>query len=215
MMSNDNVIINSNNDGMSKINKWLPTVIEETSGGFSAVNILSKHFTNRKIFITGEVTDDLANDFATEILYLSRVSDEPIDIYINSPGGSVQSGLMMYDIIQACSDKVEINMYCMGMAASMAAILLAGGQKGRRFILPHSTVMIHEPLISSGVGGSATNIKKTADSIMNTKATICKILSKHTGKTYKSIEKAISYDHYMDSEEAVAFGICDAVKTFI
>lgn len=208
-------IMNSNVDGMSKINYWSPSVIEETSGGYTSVNVLSKHFTNRKIFITGVVTEDLANDFATEMMYLSESSDKPIDIFINSPGGSVQSGLMMYDIIQACGEKAEINMYCMGLAASMAAILLAGGQKGHRYILPHSSVMIHEPLINGGLGGSATSIKKTADSIMDTKATICKILAKHTGKTYRAVEKAISYDHYLNSSEAVEFGICDEVKNFV
>lgn len=190
--------------------RWIPTVEEESCHGSREINLQTKHFGNRKLFLTGEVTSEMANDFVSQMLYLAA-SDEPINIYINSPGGSVNAGLVIYDTIQALSEKLEINMYCIGMAASMGAIILAGGQKGRRFILPHSKVMIHEPLISGGIGGSATSIKKTSDSILETKAITNGILAKHTGKSIKEINKATSFDNFMNAKEAIEFGICDEI----
>ena len=156
----------------------------------------------------------MAIQFAMEMEYLAQLK-EPIDIYINSPGGSVNAGLVIYDIIQGLDGEIPINIYCIGMAASMGAVLLAGGQKGRRFILPHSKCMIHEPLIQKGIGGSATSIKETADSILETKAIICEILAKHTGKTTEEIDKDISFDNFMNAEKAVEYGICDEIKNII
>ena len=199
---------------MSSVGTWVPSVEEESSYGTREVQLRTKHFTNRRVFLTGEVTEDMANDFASEMLYLSQ-DNMPIDIYINSPGGSVNAGLVIYDIIQSCAEKVEINIFCIGLAASMGAVILAGGPKGHRFILPHSKVMIHEPLIAGGMGGSASSIKKTADSILETKAITNGLLAKHTGKTIKQIDKATSYDNYMNAEEAIRFGICDEVKSII
>ena len=167
---------------------------------------------NRKLFLTGEVTSEMANTFVSELLYLAQ-SNEPIDIYINSPGGSVNAGLVIYDVIQSCEGKIPINMYCVGSASSMGAVILAGGQKGRRYILPHSKVMIHEPLISGGMGGSATTIKKTAESILETKAITNGILAKHTGKTVEEIDEATSFDNFMNADEAIAFGLCDEIKS--
>lgn len=185
-------------------------IIEETCNGVNQLSLFTKHFNDRKIFLTGEVTEEMANEFVAQMLYLSKTS-EPVDIYINSPGGAVNAGLVIYDMIQSCIDKMEINMYCIGMAASMGALLLASGPKGHRFILPHSTVMIHEPLIAGGIGGSATSIKNTAESILQTKEITNGILAKHTGKTMKQIDKATSYDNHMTAKEAVAFGICDQI----
>ncbi len=193
------------------VNNWNPAVVEETYGGAREVLLRTKHFTNGKLFLTGEITDDCANDFVSELMYLTEKGD-PVDIYINSPGGSVNAGLLIYDVLQACSSKIEINLYCIGMAASMGAIILAGGPKGHRFILPHSKVMIHEPLISGGMGGSATSIKKTADSILETKAITNGILAEHTGKTIKEIDKATAFDNFMNAEEAVKFGIVDEIR---
>ncbi len=193
------------------VNNWNPAVEEETYGGVREVLLRTKHFTNGKLFLTGEITDDCANDFVSELIYLTEKGD-PVDIYINSPGGSVNAGLVIYDVLQACSRKIEINLYCVGMAASMGAIILAGGPKGHRFILPHSKVMIHEPLISGGMGGSATSIKKTADSILETKAITNGILAEHTGKTIKEIDKATAFDNFMNAEEAVKFGIVDEIR---
>ena len=123
----------------------------------------------------------------------------------------MNAGLVIYDCIQA--SEVEINMICAGTAASMAAIIFAGGQKGHRYILPHSKVMIHEPLLAGGVGGSATSIKNISDSILETREIVNGILAKHTGKTVKEINKATSFDNYMNAEEAIKFGLCDKITT--
>lgn len=196
---------------ITHISEWTPTVEEETCNGIREVTLQTKHFSNRKLFLTGEVTEQMANHFVSELLYLTEKTD-PIDIYINSPGGRVDAGLVIYDVLQACEGKVEINMYCIGQAGSMGAVILAGGQQGHRFILPHSKVMIHEPLIAGGMGGSATSIKKTAESILETKAITNGILAKHTGKTIEEIDEATSFDNFMNAEEAVAFGICDEIR---
>ncbi len=190
---------------------WIPMIQEESAHGVREVQLRAKHLTNGKLFLTGEVTDDMSNAFVSELLYLTE-RGEPVDIYINSPGGSVTAGLVIYDVIRACSSKIEINLYCIGMAASMAAIILAGGEKGHRFILPHSRVMIHEPLIQGGMGGSATSVKKTADSILETKAITNGILARHTGKTIEEIDEATAFDNYMNAEEAIEFGICDEIR---
>lgn len=144
------------------------------------------------------------------MLLVKEDSNKPIDIYINSPGGEVNAGLMIYDTLKGI--KTEINIHCIGMAASMAAIILAGGQKGHRFILPHSKTMIHEPLISGGVGGSATSIQRTAESIMETKRLTVELLAKDTGKKEKDIEAAVAFDNYMNAKETIAFGICDSIE---
>lgn len=196
---------------LMEIGSWTPSILEDTYGGVREFNLQTKHFTNRKLFLTGTVDENMANKFVSEFLYLIE-SDEPIDIYINSPGGSVNSGLVIYDIIQSCEGKVPINMYCTGLAASMGAVILAGGQKGRRYILPHSKCMIHEPLMTGGAGGSATSIQKTAESIMETKAILNGILSKHTGKTIEEINEATAFDNFMNANDAVEFGLCDEVK---
>lgn len=190
---------------------WNPCIEEESCNGVREVQLMTKHFGNRKLFINGEVTDEMADDFVSKMLYLCQ-TPEPIDIYLNTPGGSVNAGLVIYDIIQACEKKIPVNIYCTGMASSMGAVILAGGQKGRRFILPHSKVMIHEPLISGGMGGSATSIKKTAESILETKAITNGILAKHTGKTIEEIDEATSFDNFMNAEEAIEFGLCDEVS---
>ncbi len=189
----------------------IPDILEESADGIRSIPLVTKLFNNGKIFLVGEVNDAMADSFVAELIHLVS-KGKPIDIYINSPGGSVSAGLVIYDIIQAYSEQIEINLYCTGTAASMAAIILAGGKKGHRFILPHSKVMIHEPLIAGGLGGSATTIKKTSDSILETKSIISGILSKHTGKGIKQIDKAISYDNYMNAEEAIRFGICDEIR---
>lgn len=198
-------------DGRSSMQRWIPTVLQESSQGLREVDLKTMHFTDRKVFLSGEVTDEMAVDFTTEMLWLAK-ENRPIDVYVNTPGGSVTAGLVIYDVIQSLEGKVPINMYCIGMAASMGAVILAGGQKGRRFILPHSSCMIHEPLIPGGVGGSASSIKKTSESILETKSIIVEILAKHTGKSRKEIDKAISFDNYMNAEEAVKFGICDEIR---
>ena len=188
--------------------------IIKSSNGISLAPIESRLLSDRKLFIEGEITAASACEFVRAIMLLVKEdADKPIDIYINSPGGEVNAGLLIYDTLKGV--KTEINLHCIGMAASMAAIILAGGKKGHRFILRHSRTMIHEPLISGGVGGSATSIKRTAESIMETKRISVELLASDTGKTRKEIEAAISFDNYMNAEESIAFGLCDSIETTI
>ena len=185
-----------------------------TSHGNTFISIESHLITERKIFILGEITSESACEFIQELMYLKSQDDKKmIRIYVNSPGGQVDAGLMIYDALKGLDMEYEI--YCIGLAASMAAIILAAGQKGRRFILPHSKVMIHEPLMNGGVGGSATSIQKTAESIMEVKRNTVRLLAADTGKTIRQVEKAISFDNFMNAKEAVDFGICDKIVTDI
>lgn len=188
--------------------------IIKSSNGISLAPIESRLLSDRKLFIEGEITAASACEFVRAIMLLIKEdAGKPIDIYINSPGGEVNAGLLIYDTLKGV--KTEINLHCIGMAASMAAIILAGGKKGHRFILRHSRTMIHEPLISGGVGGSATSIKRTAESIMETKRISVELLASDTGKTRKEVEAAISFDNYMNAEESIAFGLCDTIETSI
>ena len=187
--------------------------IEKSSSGISLVPIDSKLLSDRKIFIEGEITTSSACDFVKSLLILGKDKSAPIDIYINSPGGECSAGLMIYDALQAIKD--QVNLHCIGMAASMAAIIMASGKKGQRFILPHSKMMIHEPLIADGVGGSATSIQRTAMSIMETKDLTIDLLAKDTGKSKKDIATAISFDNYMNAKECIAFGLCDKIESSI
>ena len=188
---------------------WIPAIEVESAHGTREVALQTRHLMNRNMFLTGEVNDDMANRFVQELLFLEQESKAPVNIYINSPGGSVTSGFVIYDAIQGSN--LKIDMICTGIAASMAAIILAGGQKGRRNILTHSKVMIHEPAMYGNTGGTATSIKHMADSILETRQMVNELLAEHTGKTVKEIDKATSYDNYMNSRQAVEFGICDRV----
>lgn len=189
--------------------QWSPSVEVESHNGIREMSIFTRHLTKRRIFLTGEIDRDAANDIVAQLLHLQDESEEPIFFYINSPGGEVNAGLLIYDVLQTM--KVPVYTYCTGLAASMTAILLAGGQPGRRFILPHSKTMIHEPLLAGGVGGSATSIRNISDSILETRKLVNGILAKHTGKTLKEIDKATSFDNYMNAEKSVEFGLCDKI----
>ena len=195
---------------MSQI-KWSPSVEVESHNGTRELNIYTRHLNKRRIFLNGTIDKDEANDIVAQLLYLQDESDEPIYLYINSNGGEVDAGLYIYDVLQSLT--VPVYTYCTGIAASMAALLLAGGQPGRRFILPHSKTMIHEPLLVGGVGGSATSIRNISDSILETRKIVNGILAKHTGKSLKAVNKATAYDNYMNAEKSVEFGICDKVVT--
>ena len=191
---------------------FLLHVIKRTSAGLQALPMDSVLLSKRKVFLTGEITPESADSVIQQLLYLEdEGKTEPIDLIINSPGGSVSAGLMVYDQLRGMRDSIQINSYCSGFAGSMAAIILAGGQHGHRFILPHAKVMIHEPLIAGGVGGSATSIQRTAASIMETKRITIDLLAQDTGRSVEEIEKAISYDNTMNAEEAISFGICDRI----
>lgn len=190
---------------------YQPAVERESVNGIQEVSLYTNAFSNRKLFLFGPIDEKTVYSFTAQMLYLMEDEQSPIDIYINSPGGEVNSGLAIYDLIQSC--KAPINMYCIGMAASMGALIFAGGKKGHRFMLPHSKVMIHEPLIPNGVGGSASSIKSTADSILQTREILNGILAKHTGKTLEEINKATDHDNFMTANEAIEFGLCDKVAT--
>ena len=186
----------------------------KSANGITLAPLETRLLMERKIFLQGEINEASACQFQQQMQYLALEGpDKPIHLYLDSIGGQVNAGLQIYDIIKGAP--MELSIWCTGMAASMAAILLAGGQKGRRFILPHSQVMIHEPLISGGVGGSATSIQRTAESILETKRIAVELLAADTGKSLKEVEQAISFDNYMNAEEAVAFGLCDAVVSNI
>ena len=190
------------------------TTIVKSSNGISLVPIESRLLSDRKIFIEGEIDEKIACDFVKCMMLLTKEDNEkPIDVYINSPGGEVTSGMLILDTLKG--SKAEINLHCIGMAASMAAILLAAGEKGHRFVTPRSKIMIHEPLIAGGVGGSASSIKRTAESIMETKAMTVELLANSTGKSKEEVEAAISYDNYMNAEDAIAFGIADSIEISI
>ena len=205
-------ITTSSGDGFRS--SWNPQVLKESSQGYAVVDLRTEHLTNRKIFIDGSIDEAAADRFVSEALYLAQ-TNEDVDIYINSPGGEVISGLVIYDTIQDMKKKQHVNIYCTGYAASMGAVIFAGGEKGRRYILPHSKCMIHEPLISGGMGGSATSIKKTADSILDTKSILNEILAKHTGRTIEEIDEATAFDNFMNAKEAIEFGLCDKIKSLI
>lgn len=192
-------------------NNWTPCVEVESARGSREVMLAAKYLKNRKIFLNGTIDSDAANRFLLQLIYLEDESDEPVTVYINSLGGEVNAGLLIYDLIQGSS--LDIRLVCTGMAASMAAVILSGGRKGNRYIFPHSKVMIHEPLIANGVGGSATSIRNISDSIMETREILNGILARHTGKTVEQINEATRFDHFMNAEEAIEFGICDKVCT--
>ena len=190
-------------------NLWTPSIEVESVNGTREVSLTTRHLMNRNVFLQGTIDSDMANQFLSQLLYLEQESEEPVTIYINSPGGEVNAGRVIYDAIQGSN--LAIHMICTGMAASMAAILLAGGQKGNRYILEHSKVMIHEPLLANGVGGSATSIKNISEYILETRKIVNGILAEHTGKSIEEINEATSFDNYMNAKEAIEFGICDAI----
>ncbi len=190
-------------------NIWVPSVEVESANGTREVNLSTHLLKSGQLFLNGSIDSETASLFLAELLYLETAGYSDVTVYINSPGGEVNAGLMIYDAIQG--SKLKIDLVCTGMAASMAAVILCGGKKGNRYILPHSKVMIHEPLIRDGLGGSATSIMHISESISETKNLLSEIMSKHTGNTVEEINKAIAFDNYMDAKMAIEFGICDKV----
>ena len=188
---------------------WIPSIEEESVHGIREVSLNTWHLMNSNILLTGDINAEMANAFLSQFLFLEKSPEKPVTILINSHGGEVNAGLMIYDVIN--KSNLEINMVCTGIAASMAAIILAGGKKGHRYILKHSKIMIHEPLIANGVGGSATSIKNISESILETRKILNGILAEHTGKTIEEVNAATSYDNFMNADEAIEFGICDSV----
>lgn len=185
----------------------IPTVIEKSNMGERAYDIYSRLLKDRIIILSGEIDDNLANSIVAQLLYLDSINNDTINLYINSPGGSITSGMAIYDTMNFI--KSDISTICIGMAASMAAFLLSSGKKGKRFCLPNSEVMIHQPL--GGAQGQATEIKIAAERILKLKDKLNTILAKNTGKSLKQIEKDTERDNFMDSNEAFEYGIVDKV----
>ena len=188
----------------------VPYVIEQTSRGERSYDIYSRLLKDRIIFLGEEVNDVSASLVVAELLFLE--AEDPgkdIQLYINSPGGSVTAGMAIYDTMQYI--KCDVSTICLGMAASMGAFLLAGGTKGKRFALPNSTIMIHQP--SGGAQGQATEIQIVADHIAKTKRTLNEILAANTGQPLEVVEKDTDRDNYMTAEEALAYGLIDGVVT--
>lgn len=189
---------------------WKPSVMEGAYDGIREIDLYTKHLMNRRIFLQDEIDGSVANAVISQILYLKDEGDGPIDIYINSNGGEVNAGLLIYDMLQSVS--VPVNLYCTGTAASVAAVILAGGQKGRRYILPHSRTMICEPAVAGGIGGFGASVRNVSDTIVETRKVIREILARHTGRTPEEIAAAMDSASYKNAEETVAFGLCDAIK---
>ncbi|EKP94916.1 ATP-dependent Clp endopeptidase proteolytic subunit ClpP [Thermaerobacter subterraneus] len=186
----------------------VPYVIEQTNRGERAYDIYSRLLKDRIVFIGTPIDDVVANSVIAQLLFLQTDDpDRDISIYINSPGGSVDSGLAIYDTMQHI--KPDVATYCVGLAASMGAILLAGGTKGKRYALPHSRIMIHQP--HSQVGGTAADVKIYADQLLKLRQVANEILAKHTGQPLERIERDTERDFFMTAEEAKEYGIIDHV----
>ena len=186
----------------------VPMVVEQTSRGERAYDIYSRLLKERVIFLVGPVEDNVANLIIAQLLYLeSENPDKDINLYINSPGGSVTSGLAIYDTMQFI--KPNVSTMCVGQAASMGALLLAGGEKEKRYCLPHSRVMIHQPL--GGFQGQASDIDIHAREILQARERLNKILSDHTGQTLESIKNDTERDNFMSAIEAKEYGLIDEV----
>ena len=185
----------------------IPTVIEKNNMGERAYDIYSRLLKNRIILLSGEIDDDVSNVIVAQLLYLDSISQEDISIYINSPCGSITSGMAIYDTMNFI--KSDVSTTCVGMCASMAAFLLSCGTPGKRYCLPNSEVMIHQPL--GGVKGQATEISIVAKRILALRTKLNTILSKNTKKDIKQIEQDTERDYYMTSSEALDYGIIDKI----
>ena len=186
----------------------VPMVVEQTARGERAYDIYSRLLKERVVFIVGPVEDHMANLVVAQLLFLeSENPNKDIHLYINSPGGAVTSGLSIYDTMQFIN--CDISTICIGQAASMGALLLAGGTHGKRAALPHSRVMVHQP--SAGFQGQATDISIHAAEVLELKRRLNEIMAKHTGQTVETIERDLERDNFMSSEAAVGYGLIDTV----
>jgi ATP-dependent Clp protease protease subunit len=186
----------------------VPMVVEQTARGERSYDIYSRLLKDRVIFMTGQVEDHMANLIVAQMLYLeSENPDKDIHLYINSPGGSVTAGLSIYDTMQFIQPNVST--MCIGQAASMGAMLLAGGAKGKRYALPHSRLMIHQP--SGGAQGQASDIEIQANEIIKMRENLNILLSKHTGQEVETIARDTERDHYMSAEQALEYGLVDKI----
>jgi ATP-dependent Clp protease protease subunit len=186
----------------------VPIVVEQTSRGERSYDIYSRLLKERVIFIVGPVDDYMANVVVAQLLFLeSENPDKDVALYINSPGGIVTSGLAIYDTMQFI--KPDVSTICIGQAASMGSVLLAGGAKGKRFVLPHARIMIHQPL--GGFQGQATDMEIHLKEILDTRDRLNKIYAKHTGQSVEKIKTDTDRDNFMDGKDAIAYGLVDSI----
>ncbi len=186
----------------------VPYIVEQTSRGERSYDIYSRLLEDRIIFLSGEIDDAVANTVVAQLIYLeAKDPSKDISLYINSPGGSVSAGLAIYDTMNYV--KCDVSTICIGMAASMGAFLLSSGQKGKRFALPNSEIMIHQPL--GGAQGQASDIKIAADHILKTRQKLNTILAANSGKPLSEIEKDTDRDNYLSAQEALEYGLIDKV----
>lgn len=186
----------------------IPMVVEQTARGERAYDIYSRLLKERVIFVVGQIEDHMANLVVAQLLYLeSENADKDVHLYINSPGGSVTAGLAMYDTIQFIN--CDVSTICLGQAASMGALLLAGGAKNKRFALPHARMMVHQP--SAGFSGQATDIAIHAKEVLELKRRLNEIMARHTGQNVEKVVKDLERDNFMSAEAAVKYGLIDTV----
>lgn len=185
-------------------------ILIRSSSGITQVPVETKLLSERKIFIEGEITANTAMEFVKQLLYLNIESEETITVFINSPGGEINSGLLMYDAI--VGSKAPVRTICMGKAYSMGAVLFTCAKE--RFMLPNSELMLHQPLLGGRVSGNASSIRSISDSLLETKRKLNKLIAIHTGKTEKEIDEATGFDHYYSPDEAVDFHLADKVICF-
>ena len=185
----------------------IPSVVEKNSDGERVYDIYSRLLKDRIIILSGEIDDNLANSVVAQLLYLDSINHDPINLYINSPGGSITAGMAIYDTMNYIKSKVST--ICIGLSASMAAFLLSSGEKKMRYILPNSEVMIHQPL--GGAQGQATEIKIAAERILRLKEKLNKILSENTGQSLEKIQNDTERDYFLSAEEALEYGIIDKI----
>ena len=185
-------------------------VIETTGRGERAYDIYSRLLKDRVIFLGGAVDEEKANLIIAQMLFLSNESStSDVHFYINSPGGSVTAGLAVYDTMRFL--RCDVSTYCVGLAASMAAVLLLGGTKGKRFLLPHSSVLLHQPMIRGMITGPATDLQIEAEEMIRVRQRLYQIISHHTGRDLATVEKDCDRNYWMDAREALAYGVADQV----
>ena len=189
---------------------YIPYVIERSSNGERSYDIYSRLLKDRIIVLSGPVDDDLAASICAQLLFLAaQDSEKDISLYINSPGGSITAGMAIYDTMNFI--KPDVSTICMGSAASMAAFLLSSGAKGKRYSLPNSEIMIHQPLISGGLSGQATDIKIHTENLLKVKEKMNRILAKNTNQPYEKVCNDTERDNFMFAEDALAYGLIDKI----
>lgn len=187
----------------------VPIIVDKEGNSERSYDIFSRLLKDRIVILSGEIDDVLANSIVAELLYLDSINHNEISLYINSPGGSITAGMAIFDTMNFI--KSDVSTICIGMAASMAAFLLSCGQKGKRFALPNSEIMIHQPL--GGIQGQATEIKIAAERILKIKHKLNTILSENTGQSLEKIEKDTERDHFLEAKEALDYGLIDKIIT--